>query len=124
LNGAISDSATQITVTTSATIPATPFDFVIGTERLRATSVAGSTWTVQRGVGGTMAAAHDDGAKVMSTPLPIDPNATRPGGAANTFQGKQVPMCIAEEGWVAFSRTQVQVTTTIFDIGDGRSLRG
>ena len=122
LSGAINASATSITVATTASVPNTTFDFVIGTERLRATETDGA-WTVVRGVGGTTAAAHDDGVFVMSTPLPIDPNATRPGGGANPFQNKQVPMCIAQEGWAPSGYGQIQVTSTIFDIGDGAMKR-
>src|SRR4029079_19079333 len=38
--------------------PSTPFDIVIGTERMRVTVVQGTTWTVTRPTGGTSGAPH------------------------------------------------------------------
>ena len=63
-------------------MPATPFPTVVGTERMNVTAVAGASWTVVRGAGGTAAAAHFATCRVMSTPLPLDAS------------GKIMQMCI------------------------------
>jgi hypothetical protein len=120
-----------IGVTASIPVPTPPFPIMIDQERMTVTGVAGPSWTVVRGVGGTTAAIHNPGASVMSTPLPLD-------GA-----GVQMRMCIAEEGWSSVypgandcpttatvspnpsipiptvPLACVLYTTTIFDIGDG-----
>lgn len=117
LDEAIIPAQTSISVTPYAGagaapgIPSAPFDLVIGTERLRVTSISGNTWTVLRGVGGTTAAPHDGGAFVMSTPLPI-------------VGGTQVPVCLASEGWSGSGADEIIVTTRVFDIGDAGVRRG
>lgn len=109
LTASIDATQTSIPLTAEPDV-STPFDVMIGDERLRVTETNGSTWTVSRGVGGTTAAAHPAGSKVMSTPLPIQ-------------SGAIVPMCIAQEGWSAYGQGLVRFTTTVFDIGDGAMKR-
>jgi hypothetical protein len=129
---------THITVNSPALppLPTPPFPIVIDNERMTVTNVAGTDWTVDRGVGGTTAATHSivypdltTAKNVMSTPLPLDAAAI------------QMRMCIASEAWetvapgandcptaVTPSPTVpvptaplacVLYSTTIFDIGDG-----
>jgi hypothetical protein len=96
-------------------------------ERLQATWQSGSptssTYSVKRAQGGTPVNAHIVGAKVMTTPLPIDPNQYLPGTTSGTpnnpYYLKQANMCIADEGWSVVSSGGVRFTTTIYDIGDG-----
>lgn len=107
LNGPVTADATSLDVSGASGLPSTPFAIVIDEERLQVTNVSGSTWTVVRGDGGTAAAAHADGASVMSTPLPLDGS------------GLVVPICIAGEGWESAGQNLVRYTTRVFDIGDG-----
>lgn len=55
-----STNATTITVTSAAVFPttATPFTVLVDSELMSVTSVSGTTFTVTRGVGGTIAANH------------------------------------------------------------------
>jgi hypothetical protein len=138
----IAVSDTQITVNSPALppLPTPPFPIVIDNERMTVTNVAGTLWTVDRGVGGTTAATHSTvypdlttAKNVMSTPLPLDGSSI------------QMRMCIASEAWetvapgandcptaVTPSPTVpvptaplacVLYSTTIFDIGDGFVIR-
>ena len=59
LNGAITSSATSITVKTTANIPSSgTFRARIDDEYLKVTAVSGLTWTVVRADGGSTAASH------------------------------------------------------------------
>ena len=115
---------TLITVNPSVTLPPTPFPIVIDKERMTVTAVAGSAFTVVRGVGGTAAAAHlaSPAPKyAMSTPLPLD----------GAIPPKQMQVCIVEEGWTTVPsgtpdclpanplQACVLFSTTVYDIGDG-----
>ncbi|MEZ6142257.1 MAG: hypothetical protein R3B84_16990 [Zavarzinella sp.] len=67
---------TTITVASNAGFPraaTTPFLIQVGTEIMRVTANAGTTWTVQRGVNGTTAAAHltDDEVTQLSGTHPV-----------------------------------------------------
>lgn len=72
LNGAITSSATSLTVTSTTLFPAasssatppTQFRVKIDTELLIVTGVSGTTWTVTRGAESTTAAAHSNSAAV------------------------------------------------------------
>lgn len=134
LGAAIGAGDGSITIVAGSTAaPAAPFPIVIGNERLLVTDTSGgSTWLVQRGNGGTTASGHAGGAKVMSTPLPLD-------GSGNVMQ-----ICIVSEGWVSAPaggsdtdcvvpdpapgsngpRACVVFKTTVFDLGDGLIIRG
>jgi hypothetical protein len=117
--------------------PSTPFDIVIGTERMRVTVVQGTTWTVTRPTGGTSGAPHSSGSKVMSTPLPLLPDAPVPPTApfkatladgtvldAPTYSaapfpytfGKQAQMCVVGTPSPNGDGTY---STTIMDLSDG-----
>lgn len=89
------------------------------------------TFKVTRGGdlnGGSSAAPHDVGYRVMSTPLPIIPDDTTTFPAPYKVK-TQAHMCIAEHGFDGFNMTidpntglpvaQVMYFTTVFDIGDG-----
>lgn len=110
----------NVTVPPSA-LPPGPFPIVIGTERMLVTGVSGSTWTVQRGQGGTTQITHLAGDPVMSTPLPI--YSANP-SYAYSYAGKQAHVCIAEHGMTSAGldssgNALVQYFTTVIDIGDG-----
>lgn len=95
------------------------------------------TFTVSRGQGGTSPAAHGDGFKVMSTPLPIIPSDatsfpatyTDSQGAtvaspAGYSAGRQANMCVVTHGFISYGldgsgNATVLYETTVFDIGDG-----
>ena len=66
LNGAITAAATSITVSAFAGFPGSGnYQIKIGAEKLLVTAGQGTlTWTVTRGVGGTTASAHANGAVV------------------------------------------------------------
>ena len=65
LNGAITSSATSITVQTEVNVPSSgTFRALIDDEILKVTAVSGTTWTVVRGDGGSTAASHLNDATV------------------------------------------------------------
>lgn len=65
LNGAISDSATSLTVNSASPFPSSPdFRLVIDSEIVLVTAVSGSTFTIERAQEGTSAAAHSSSATV------------------------------------------------------------
>src|SRR6185312_14585842 len=118
--GALSQALTknaskiQIKVATAPTI-ALPFPVVIGTERMLVTAVRSNNWTVQRGQGGTSAAAHALGAPVMSTPLPLLAGPFTPQQTSAGYEaGSQAHMCVQSPdsgSWPASA-------FTVIDIGD------
>jgi len=65
---AAAGSTDKISVQTSASVPALPFNTVIDLETMHVTAINGNTWTVTRGYG-TATNSHVAGATVMSTPL-------------------------------------------------------
>lgn len=65
LNGAITSAATTLTVDSSTGAPATPFNVYIDYEEITVTNVTGTTWTVTRASGGTVAEAHDDNSPIF-----------------------------------------------------------
>lgn len=65
VNGAINDSVTSLVVSANfASMQSTPFWIMIGSEQMKVTAVASTTWTVTRGDGGTTAAAQSNGATI------------------------------------------------------------
>jgi hypothetical protein len=104
---------------------------------MKVTAITGSSWTVVRGDGRTGAASHfavrGDGSitKVASNPLPLDGTLPVSGPADG---GAQMQMCIKSESWQAVGENYcsgssgplcslIEVTTTVFDIGDGLMIR-
>jgi len=69
LNGAISDSATSLTLADASLFPSTGTNFIIiGSEEISYTGVTDNTLTgLTRGVAGTTAASHSDGATVTNS---------------------------------------------------------
>ena len=69
LNGAITDSATSLTLADASLFPSTGTNFVIiGSEEISYTGVTSNTLTgLTRGVAGTTAASHSDGATVTNS---------------------------------------------------------
>lgn len=61
-----------ITVVSATPFPAAPFHIVVDQELMTVTAVAGTTFTVTRGVEGTTAAAHAAGATVTNTVTAAD----------------------------------------------------
>lgn len=68
LSAAISSTtATSLTVVSGTAFPAAGnFRILIDTEILKVTAISGTTWTVARGDGGTVAATHASGATVVA----------------------------------------------------------
>jgi hypothetical protein len=65
LNGAINSAVTSLVVSAAFTsMPSTPFWIMVGSEQMKVTGVAGTTWTVARGDGGTTAASQSNGATI------------------------------------------------------------
>jgi len=139
--GVLSNNANQSTLTIKVNTspqnavlptPTTPFDIVIGTERMRVTSAQGSTWTVEaRGAGMTTPAPHAAGSKLMSTPLPLLPEsgyqATYADGVtvvnptpSHYAFGRQAQMCIVGAPTEVLPATDPPTySTTIIDLSDG-----
>src|SRR5438128_3558891 len=68
LNGAILAGDTSLIVASVASFPASgQFRILISDELLLVTAIAGTTFTVTRGIEGTTAAAHADGASIYHT---------------------------------------------------------
>ena len=69
LNGAINDSVTTLTLTDASLFPSTGTNFIIiGSEEISYTGVSGNTLKgLTRGVAGTTAASHSDGATVTNS---------------------------------------------------------
>jgi len=69
LNGAINDSVTTLTLTDASQFPDSGTNFIIiGSEEISYTGVSGNTLTgLTRGVAGTTAASHSDGATVTNS---------------------------------------------------------
>ena len=126
LAASISKTSSQMKVNALVTPPATPFDVVVGTERMTVTSIqGGGPWRVTRAVGGTQAASHSAGAFVMSTPLPIFTtvpvstlaDGTDVTGSSPYTAGDQAQMCQA--GATTHNVVDDTYTTPFIDIGDG-----
>jgi hypothetical protein len=66
LNGSINAVVTSLVVDSSANMPLTPFYAQVGTEICLVTAVSGTTWTVVRGVLGSVAAIQADEASVYA----------------------------------------------------------
>ena len=67
LSSAVTDAtSTSITVVSAAGFPtgSLPFNVIVDSEVMRVIAVSGTTWTVNRGVGGSTAVAHPGGAPV------------------------------------------------------------
>ena len=64
LTASITSSQTSLTVTSSSLFPSGSFQVLIGSEIISVNSVAGTTWTVQRGQNGTTAATHSSNTTV------------------------------------------------------------
>lgn len=116
IGSVVSDSGSVIRVaeTDPTTTPQTPFDIVIGSERLTVTartlfSVFTYDYTVSRGVGNTAISTHDANAVVSTTIFPV----------VGTGSSAYVEvMCLAKATAVAVSPTQFQVTDEIWVEGD------
>ena len=69
LNGGINSSVTSVTLTDASQFPSSGTNFIIiGSEEMSYTGVSGNTLTgVTRGVAGTSAASHSDGATVTNS---------------------------------------------------------
>jgi hypothetical protein len=107
------DNGGTISVTGLASnLPMTPFDIVIGTERLTVTDVSGSQLTVTRAVGSTTQVTHNVGDPISTTIFPINGD------------NKVEVMCLAKETATAVSPGFVQVTDEIWVEGDAKMVRG
>jgi hypothetical protein len=68
LNGGIDADDATITVTTGTAMGYAPFYILVDSELMQVTIVDGNTWYVTRGVGGTSAASHSNGATLTKRP--------------------------------------------------------
>ena len=64
LSATTNSSQTSLTVVSSSPFPSGSFRILVGSEIMLVSSVSGTTWTVQRGQGGTSAATHYSGTTV------------------------------------------------------------
>jgi hypothetical protein len=85
LAAAINALQTSVNVASSAGFPATPFNVWLGStgEIMQVTSVAATTWTVSRGVGGSTAQSAGAGAAVAAIQAP---GVTNRGGAGTIVE--------------------------------------
>lgn len=113
LTAGVDASVTTLTVASgSETPPAAPFDVFIDNEWMRVTAIVGTNWSVQRGYGGTTAAAHSAGSDNVLLALPIYPN------------GEQA--CLSNTTTVGITGTgglQTQTTEEIWLKGDIKVFR-
>jgi hypothetical protein len=127
--GAGSQSLMLSPAVDTSTLPSTPFPIVMETERMLVITVnSGSSWTVQRGDGGTGTnppSSHTS-VPVMSTPLPLLTQAAVAGKTQYYTQGTPAQMCIASQSWGANGLAgsppgvpQIIYFTNVLDIGDG-----
>ena len=66
LASGITDADSTLTVADASAFPGRPqFRILVDEELMLVTAVSGTTWTVERGVEGTVAAAHSSGAAVI-----------------------------------------------------------
>ena len=84
LDGAITD----VDATSVAVASATPLrvnqQILVGSEKMTISSISSNTLTVSRGVGGTTAATHSDGASVLLFPI-VDTQDKKQGTGSNKF---------------------------------------
>ena len=126
----ISASDTTIEVTGGSPLPG-KFPIVIGKERMLVTGVSGTTWTVERGNGGTTAAEHRNAARdhehaasarrcrKRDVHVPrFRTVASAPAGVADCL----VPDPNPDNELLV--RSCVLFKTTVFDLGDGIISRG
>lgn len=94
LSGTLSNSATTMTVNSSAGYPSPPFVVTIGsvgTEAIEVTAISGTTWTIVRGYGGTTALSYSTSAAVSG---PVTANVSFvPASPATSIQAIVVDFC-------------------------------
>jgi hypothetical protein len=84
LAAAINAAQTTVTVASGAGFPATPFNVLVGTaEIMQVTGVAATTWTVIRGVSGSIAESAAAGAALVALQ---SPGVTNRGGAGTIVE--------------------------------------
>lgn len=116
LNGAITNVATSVVVTSATGWPAAPFTIQVEDEKLRVTNVATNTLTVTRGFDGTTGASHADLTPVLATILNsvavtcVD-EAGWSGGTATGDKGRfQRTLLVNEPGFVQLKQSGVFMT--------------
>jgi hypothetical protein len=109
LNGAISASATSITVAANAGFPGSgTYAIVVDNEEMTVTGGQGTnTWTVTRGVNGTQAASHSSGANVYQASIGVAAFASFPGSGDYTVQVDSEKMMVtAGQGTATWAVTR------------------
>lgn len=81
----ITTGGTAIYVNSSSSFPAVPFIVAIDTEAMLVTTVAGTTWTVERGYEGSTAATHANGATIYHNLSAAEADGIVVGGAKIIF---------------------------------------
>ena len=86
------DSETDMTYDTeTGTIPALPFTFLVGTERIEATADSDTVLTIVRGFGGTTAAAHAENAACVFDVAAADLTLAATAVGAKLSSGRPAP---------------------------------
>lgn len=116
LNGAITNVATSVVVTSATGWPAAPFTIQVENEKMRVTNVATNTLTVTRGFDGTTGAAHSTGVAVLATILnsviftAVD-EAGWSGGTATGDKGRfERTVLVTEPGLIQLEQSGVYIT--------------
>jgi hypothetical protein len=106
LNGAITNSATAITVANASTFPAAPFTAQIDSEQVRVTATSGVNnvnWTVTRAYNGTSAVAHNNGVTTEGIPNTDCFDQQTAGAISNGFNFDSptfTPLCTTALLWI------------------------
>lgn len=111
LSAAVTSGATTVTVDSASAFPnVAQFRVRVDSELMLVTALAGTTWTVTRGIEGTTAAAHPTGALVTqvltASAMTALVGAVVPTGTVAPFVGLAVPA-----GWLECNGASVSRTT-------------
>jgi hypothetical protein len=118
LNGAINNSVTSVTVTSSAGMPNAPFEIQVDTganlEDMHVTAKAGNVLTVTRGQDGTTAVSHLTGVTVNVATVALTAATTFPSTNGYTFQiGSEDMTVLSGAGTATVIVTRGALSTTI-----------
>jgi hypothetical protein len=112
LAAAINTGQTSVTVASSAGFPVTPFNVWLGStgEIMQVTSVAATTWTVNRGVNGSIAESAAAGAAVVAIQAP---SVTNRGGAGTIVENTSTWINCSYTVWLT---TRPGLTNGLIDV--------
>lgn len=111
--GGITSAGTSLTVTSSTGMPAAPFTVQVDSEDMTVTAKGGNVLTVTRGVNGTSAAAHSNGATVYVATVKPTATTTFPSTNGYTVQIDSEDMVVtAGAGTTTWTVTRAARSTT------------